>query len=128
MNTIRIAAEAATELARQIFVAHGASNRNARIVAEHLVTSDLMGVPSHGLNRVVQYTSEIAGGLLRPAATPAVTTLAPARLQIDGGSGFGQVACMAAVDVADGHGLVDQASSSVAERRSTALPKSSMKS
>ena len=100
MNTVRIAADAATELARQIFVAHGASNRNARIVAEHLVTSDLMGVPSHGLNRVVQYTSEIAGGLLRPAATPAVTTLAPTRLQIDGGSGFGQVACMAAVDVA----------------------------
>ena len=100
MSTVRIAADAAIELARCIFLAHGASDRNARLVAEHLVTSDLMGVSSHGLNRVVQYTSEIAGGLLHPAAVPAVTTLAPTRRQIDGGSGFGQVACTLAVEVA----------------------------
>ena len=100
MSTVRIAAESATELAWQVFVARGAPDRHARIVAEHLVTSDLMGVSSHGLNRVVQYTSEIADGLLRPAADPAVTTLAPTRLLIDGGCGFGQVACTAAVEVA----------------------------
>ena len=100
MSAVRVAADAATELARRIFVAHGASDRNARIVAEHLVTSDLMGVSSHGLNRVVQYTDEIASGLLRPDAVPALTAMMPTRLQIDGDSGFGQVACMAAVEAA----------------------------
>ena len=100
MSTVRLAAGAATELARSIFVAHGASDRNARIVAEHLVTCDLMGVSSHGLNRVVQYTGEIADGLLHPTAVPTVRRLGPTRLLIDGGSGFGQVACSVAVDVA----------------------------
>ena len=102
MSTVRLAAEAAIELALRIFVAHGASDHNARIVAEHLVTSDLMGVSSHGLNRVVQYTGEIASGLLQPDAAPVVSTLAPTRLQIDGRSGFGQVACTAAVEAAAG--------------------------
>lgn len=100
MSVVRIDATAAGELAREIFVAHGASTHNAAIVADHLVQSDLMGVPSHGLNRVVQYTGEIACGLLRPDATPAVEAITPTRFQVEDGSGFGQVACAAAVEVA----------------------------
>lgn len=100
MSVVRIEAGAARELAREIFVAHGASAHNAAIVADHLVQSDLMGVPSHGLNRVVQYTDEIAGGLLRPDATPVVDAITPTRFQVTDGSGFGQVACTAAVEVA----------------------------
>ena len=100
LSAVRIAADAATELARRIFVVYGAPDRDARIVSEHLVTCDLMGVHSHGLNRVVQYTGEIASGLLQPAAVPAVRRLGPTCLLIDGGSGFGQVACTAAVEVA----------------------------
>ena len=100
VSVVRIEAVAARELAREIFIACGAPARHAVIVADHLVQSDLMGVPSHGLNRVVQYTGEIDSGLLRPGADPAVSTLAPTRLQVDGGSGFGQVACTAAVEVA----------------------------
>lgn len=100
VSVVRIEAIAARELAREIFVAHGASAHNAAIVADHLVQSDLMGVPSHGLNRVVQYTGEIASGLLKPDAVPVVGAITPTRFQVTDGSGFGQVACTAAVEVA----------------------------
>lgn len=97
---VRLGVDAALDLARSIFIAHGASEQNAALVAEHLVTCDLVGISSHGLHRIVQYTDDIRSGLLRPAAVPEVRTLAPTRLQVEGRGTFGAVGAMAAVDAA----------------------------
>ena len=99
---VRVRADAALTLARDIFVAHGASEQNAAAVAEHLVGNDCLGIPSHGLHRVVQYTDDIRSGLLHPAAVPTVKTIAPARLQVEGRGAFGVVGAMAGVDAAAG--------------------------
>ncbi len=97
---VRFRADAALALARDIFIAHGACWQNAAAVAEHLVGNDCLGVPSHGLHRVVQYTDDIRSGLLRPAAVPTVRAIAPTRTQVEGGGTFGVVGAMAAVDAA----------------------------
>lgn len=100
MVIVRVAVDAALDFARDIFLAHGASEHNAAVVAEHLVDCDLLGIASHGLHRIVQYTDDIRSGLLRPAAVPTVRTIAPTRLQVEGCGTFGPVGIMAAVDAA----------------------------
>ena len=109
MSTVLVAVDAALDLARSIFIAHGASERNAAVVAEHLVRNDRVGVSSHGLHRIVQYTDDIRSGLLRPDAVPAVRVITPTRLQVEGRGTFGTVGAMAAVDaavdVAAAHGM-----------------------
>ena len=97
---VRVRADAALALARDIFIAHGACEQNAAAVAEHLVGNDCLGISSHGLHRVVQYTDDIRSGLLRPAAVPTVRTIAPTRLQVEGGGTFGVVGAMAGVNAA----------------------------
>ena len=94
---VRISSTEARSLASGLFVAAGASAGNAATVADHLVQSDEMGIDSHGLNRVTQYVAEIENEQLDPRADPIVTQVSPTHSQVDGGGGFGQVACMAAV-------------------------------
>ena len=100
MKVVRLAVDSALDLARSIFVAHGATEHNAAVVADHLVGNDCVGVSSHGLHRVVQYTDDIRSGLLSPAAVPTVRTITPTRLQVEGAAAFGAVGAMAAVDAA----------------------------
>lgn len=91
----------ATELERfaaAVLVAAGASPVNARIVAEHLVDSDAVGLPSHGVTRLTQYIADIRRGEIDPVATPLVRQDRGALVAIDGGMGFGQVAGQTAVD------------------------------
>ena len=94
-----------------LFRAHGASEANAAIVSAHLVQSEQLHLPSHGLIRVRQYVKEILAGELLPDAVPTSTESAPTVRAIDGHLGFGQVAGMAAT----------QAAQSVAEQFGTAF-------
>ena len=93
---VRLDPRPTTEAIAQLFCAHGASAENARVVAAHLIESERLGLPSHGLVRVRQYLSEIEAGLLRPDATPAVDEEnedgGGTILRVNGHSGFGQVA------------------------------------
>ncbi|MDW8085968.1 MAG: Ldh family oxidoreductase, partial [Ignisphaera sp.] len=47
------------EYATEIFRALGAPRDEAKIVADVLVTADLMGVESHGVQRLRRYTTGI---------------------------------------------------------------------
>jgi uncharacterized oxidoreductase len=99
-KSVRMAIHAATTLAAAILEAAGADAANARIVAEHLVESDLRGVRSHGLMRVDQYVVEMTRGEIDGRARPEIASAQGARVLIDGKRGFGQVAGACAVDQA----------------------------
>jgi LDH2 family malate/lactate/ureidoglycolate dehydrogenase len=75
-----------------LFAAAGAPISHARVVTDHLIEASMMGVGSHGVIRVPQYLREIKAGELNPKATPEVVITVGARVRIDGGHGFGQVA------------------------------------
>ncbi len=83
-------------LVQTIFERAGAGPENAVVVAQHLVSSNLAGHPSHGVIRVPEYLSDIDGGVLDPAAVPEVLIRSPLVALVDGHSGFGQVAGLAA--------------------------------
>ena len=82
-----------------LFQAAGATEENARLVADSLVKSNLAGHESHGVIRAPQYLDSIAQGDLDPAATPVIAQETGAISMVDGQSGFGQVGAHFAMNV-----------------------------
>ena len=83
--------DALRKFARALLVGHGASVDHARIVVDHLIEAETMGLRSHGMIRVPQYLADIASGEIDPKATPYFERSPPCRARVDGGRGFGQV-------------------------------------
>ena len=89
------------DLVTHLFIVHGAPEENAAIVAEHLLESERLHLPSHGLLRVRQYLNEISAGLLLPSSVPTLEAEYDTIVHIDGHLGFGQVAGLAAANAAE---------------------------
>jgi LDH2 family malate/lactate/ureidoglycolate dehydrogenase len=70
----------------------------ALAVAAHLIDTELGGVESHGVVRIIQYAEQYESGYLRPDATIKVTAANGRALEIDGGGGIGIPAMEVAVD------------------------------
>jgi uncharacterized oxidoreductase len=93
----------------QLFQAAGAPKSHAETVADHLLESSLMGLHSHGIIRVPEYLERVEarqsgkrplGGPIDPTAEPTTEYEHGARAIVNGNGGFGQVAGMAAVELA----------------------------
>ncbi len=84
----------------RVLLAAGASERNADIVAEHLVASEQAGVATHGLRPMYVYFNDIASDQLLPAAGPDILEESPTSALITGNWGFGQVAAKFAMELA----------------------------
>lgn len=78
----------------------GASACHARLVARHLVESNILGHDSHGVLRVPQYCLAIESGELIPDARPKIIRELPAGAVMDGCQSFGQVAATEAMQLA----------------------------
>jgi uncharacterized oxidoreductase len=101
--------ERLAEFVGRVFVAAGAPQETAQLVAASLVTSDLVGHESHGVVRVRQYLDAIRRGDLDPAAQPDMVHDAGAVITVDAQRAFGQLAARwtveQAVERARIHGL-----------------------
>jgi len=86
-------------LARDIFKACGTPGSEAEIVAEHLVTSSLMGLDSHGIMRIPQYVNAIKEGTIRPGAAITILEETSTTAIVDAGYNFGQVGGMRAIEI-----------------------------
>ncbi|MEX0665127.1 MAG: Ldh family oxidoreductase [Acidimicrobiia bacterium] len=83
-----------------MLAALGVPGDQAAVVADNLVEADLRGIDSHGSHLMALYFGRVRSGHLRPVTK--VTTLDDqgATVRLDGGLGFGQVAGVAAMDLA----------------------------
>jgi LDH2 family malate/lactate/ureidoglycolate dehydrogenase len=105
VTMISLQSHAATAYATNLLAGAGASPDNARVVAEHLVASDLRGVHTHGLLRVPQYVAELGSGEINGKARPAIVRRQHGLVLLDGQGSFGQVAARRAVgEAADAAG------------------------
>ena len=80
------------ELVQEIFLAAGADDRNARVVAEHLVLANLSGVDTHGILHVPLYVTSIREKLTLPKAWPQILEESLTSVHVSGNWTFGQVA------------------------------------
>lgn len=87
-------------LAERVFQAVGAPPAEARIVADHLVESNLRGVDSHGVIRIPQYVDETRAGGIRPGASITISHSTPSTAIVDCGWNFGPVGAAQAMTVA----------------------------
>ncbi len=82
-----------------IFQACGSSGTEASIIAQHLVTSNLVGHDSHGIVRVHKYVAWCQAGEVLANRHVGVTSDRGATLLVDGGFGYGQVIGLEAMDL-----------------------------
>jgi uncharacterized oxidoreductase len=90
MNRI-FKAEALSRAMQAIVAAGGSDAREARLVAENLVTANLMGHDSHGIGMIPRYVDSLLEGGLKVNQHPEVRVDAGALLALDGRQGYGQV-------------------------------------
>jgi hydroxycarboxylate dehydrogenase B len=96
----RISPDQLRDVASRIFSAAGSSDREAAIVADHLVDASLKGHDSHGVIRVSKYVDWVRAGHLMPNQhANAVFDRGPLLL-VDGGFGYGQVIGLEAMELA----------------------------
>src|SRR5579872_6343387 len=89
-----------SRVCEKILEKFGTPPEEAKLVGEHLATSNLMGHDSHGLQSINYYAFLIRSGLVKPVAHTRVLRDSPNVALIDGGWGLGQVVCVNATKVA----------------------------
>ena len=83
-----------------IVAAGGSEAREARIVAENLVTANLTGHDSHGIGMIPRYVESLREGGLQPNRHPQIKFDGGALVTLDGQAGYGQVIGMEATAIA----------------------------
>ena len=107
MRTLR--KEVLQRCVEAIVAAGGSDAREARIVAENLVTANLTGHDSHGVGMIPRYIDSLLEGGLKANQHPKVRFDGGALLSLDGQQGYGQVIGLEAMEIgiarAKQHGL-----------------------
>ncbi|NDP41459.1 MAG: Ldh family oxidoreductase [Aromatoleum sp.] len=78
----------------------GANAEMAEATARALVRADAQGLPSHGVSRVLQYTTHLKNGRVDGTAVPRVVRAKGGAVLVDAGSGLAFPACALAVTAA----------------------------
>lgn len=84
----------------KIFEKHGFSQEDSIGIVDIILTSDLYGIESHGIQRMIRYHNSLVKGLVDPNAEPKTVFETPVSAVIDGNRTMGQVTARAAMQLA----------------------------
>ncbi|HWR22737.1 MAG TPA: Ldh family oxidoreductase [Feifaniaceae bacterium] len=73
------------------FTAFGFDAEQARVISDVLLRSDLYGIESHGMQRMVRYHKGIEKGMIDVHAKPEIVFETPVSAVVDGHDGMGQL-------------------------------------
>ena len=117
-DVVFIDAKTLENFMRDVFIGVGVPKEDADIIAEVLITSDLRGIDSHGVQRLYMYYSRIKEGIYEVKTKIDVIKDGPTTALLDGNCGMGHViahkAMKMAIEKAKEYGL-----GAVAVRNST---------
>jgi uncharacterized oxidoreductase len=82
-----------------IVAAGGSDAREAKIVAENLVSANLTGHDSHGVGMIPRYIESLLEGGLKVNQHPKIVFDGGAMISLDGQQGYGQVIGLEAMDI-----------------------------
>jgi uncharacterized oxidoreductase len=106
---MRFPAKSLSAAIEAIVLAGGSEPREARLVAENLVTANLLGHDSHGIGMIPRYVDALLEGGLAANQHPKATLDSGALLVLDGCKGYGQSigheATQMAIERAQRHGM-----------------------
>lgn len=90
-NSRYVQAEYLDRFCAGVLVAAGLSERDAAIVSDSLVQSNLRGIDSHGVARLPHYLSRIEQGSINPSPQMHLRVVSPSTALIDGDHALGQL-------------------------------------
>jgi LDH2 family malate/lactate/ureidoglycolate dehydrogenase len=96
----RIGEGALLDLAARVLSSRGVPRADAQATARILVTGDLLGVHTHGVDRAATYAERISAGGVNPVPAVSAERVAPAIVKVDGDNGLGPVVGMRALQEA----------------------------
>ncbi|MFX1239034.1 MAG: Ldh family oxidoreductase [Promethearchaeota archaeon] len=88
---VNIDAKVLKEFIRDVFIGLDVRKKDAEIIADVLITADLRGVNSHGIQRCKMYYDRIKAGIYNTKTTLNIVKEGPTTAVIDGGCGLGPV-------------------------------------
>ena len=101
--------EKAFKFCKSYFMSIGVPENGSETIADVLTTSDLMGIESHGLQRMIMYHGGVKSGRIKPSAEPVIEKETPISAVVNAGDGFGHIAgkmaMQLAIDKAKEHGI-----------------------
>ena len=77
---------------------YGFNKKQSRDIADILLTADLQGLESHGVQRLIRYHRGVKSGVIRPDAVPEVVHETPLSVVLDAHSAMGQIAAVDAME------------------------------
>ena len=92
--------ETLNQLCMDAFQKFGFNEKEANIITDVLLTSDMYGIESHGMQRMVRYHKCIENGMIQVHAEPEVVFETPVSAVIDGHDGMGQLVGYKAMQLA----------------------------
>ena len=100
MGYVKWSYETLDHFCRDVFGAFGFSQEESSIIKDVLLTADLYGIESHGMQRMVRYHKGIEKGTIHPHAKPEVVFETPVSAVVDGHNGMGQLVSVFAMNKA----------------------------
>lgn len=98
-SACRVSIDELQAFCREVFTRAGVDSRQAETAADVLVTTDSLGVFTHGTKLLPGYVRRLRAGGIR-AVEPIIATEGPAWAIVDGGSALGQVTGVYAMNLA----------------------------
>ena len=100
MNSVHYSYEQLKTFCLDAFGAFGFTPEESEKITDVLLLSDLYGIESHGMQRLVRYHKGIEKGLIKVDAKPEVVFETPVSAVIDGHDGMGQLISIRAMELA----------------------------
>lgn len=105
----RYSSDKMKKLVRDIYSAYGFNDQQAQQVADTLIYTDMHGIASHGVQRMVMYDHFIQNGKVRVKSQPEIVTETDVSAVVDGhfglGSLIGTYSMNVAIEKAKAHGV-----------------------
>lgn len=99
MALLKLKQQEVRECSEKIFRSAGVPEKDAKRVADNLLTADILGLPSHGVMRVKPYVQRIDKGLIKVRPELSYDQAAENMFKVDGDNALGQVATMYALEL-----------------------------
>ncbi len=99
-NYIRYSYPVLKKFCEDCFSKFGFTKNESEIITDVLLLSDLYGIESHGMQRLVRYHKGIEKGLIKVDAKPEIVFETPVSAVIEGNDGMGQLISHKAMEIA----------------------------
>ncbi|MDR2602646.1 MAG: Ldh family oxidoreductase [Spirochaetaceae bacterium] len=99
-NYITLSSNGLRLFCHELFESYGFSPEDAAVIADVILTADLQGVESHGVNRLIRYHKELLSGFVDVNAKAEIVLETPVSAVIDARKSMGQTVAVFAMDKA----------------------------